>query len=197
MSDAINFAEVPTATTSEYLEPGMYRLKVDKDGSKLFEPLNKTPYIAVRFTSEKGASLTEKFFLTAKALPRLQYLHEAWFNKKLDKTFKSFKEVGEYFLKYLTMKIVTRPMVVGGKWATNGKFYSGLPYTGFVIADESLFEEGAFEKDSDQYKKVVTYDKPNPAVANNDAAVLPNTDELPEAGGYTPAVDNDGMPWGD
>jgi hypothetical protein len=183
--EAIDFGSVNAASSTEYLEPGMYRLKVDKEGTKLVTPEGKTPYLNVRFTSENGASLNEKFFLTAKALPRLQYLHEAWFNKRLDKKFTSMLDVGKYFQAALTAKIVTRAMITGGKITTDGKFYSGLPYTGFVLVDESQFEEGAFDKDSARYKAAVSYDKPNPAVAGTSSAVLPTTD-LPGTDGPSP-----------
>jgi hypothetical protein len=193
MSDSINFSTVNAATASSYLEPGMYRLKVDAANTKVFTPEGKTAYLSVKFVTENGASVTEKFFLTAKALPRLQYLHEAWFNKKLDKQFKTYPEVGEYFRHALTLKIVSRPMIVGGKVNADGKFFAGLPYSGFVVADEGLFEEGAFEKDSARYKNVVQVEKPNPAVANNNAALLPDSD-LPSTGGYQP-MDDTNSPW--
>lgn len=171
--EVISFAGVKPASENTYLEPGMYRLKVDKDKTVVVAVPDKTPYLSVRFYDEKNGSVNEKFFLTAKAMPRLQYLHETWFNKKLDKAFPNWVAVGEYFKAALTSKIVTRPMVVGGKITADGKFYSGLPYTGFVILEEALFEEGAFDKDSEQYKRVVKLEKPNPAVAGTDAAMLP------------------------
>ena len=187
---SISFAGVESATESTYLEPGMYRLKVDKDKTSVIAVQDKTPYLSVRFYDEKGGSVNEKFFLTAKAMPRLQYLHEVWFNKKLDKAFTSWTAVGEYFKAALTSKIVTRPMVVGGKITPDGKFYSGLPYTGFVVMEEALFEEGPFDKDSEQYKRVVKLEKPNPAIAGTNAAILPSGD----SGFVAPAGGSD-MPW--
>jgi len=193
MSESINFSQIPVATSSSYLEPGMYRLKVDPSGTKLIEPAGKTPYVAIKFVSDAGGSLTEKFFLTAKALPRLQYLHEAWFGKKLEKEFKTYPEIGKYFEKVMTLKPeVSRPMITGGKFTADNKFYGGLPYTGFVVADESLFEEGAFDPNSARYKNVVSWDKPNPAVASNNSAII--GDDLP-TGGYTPAADSSDSPW--
>lgn len=171
--ETIDFDKVNAAQSPEFLEPGMYRLKVDKEGTKVVTPDGKTPYLNVKFVSEKGAFINEKFFLTAKALPRLQYLHEAWTSKRLDRSFKSMLEVGAYFQAFLTAKIVTRPMITGGKLTVDGKFYSGLPYTGFVVADEALFEEGAFDKDSARYKNVVQLEKANPTAAGTNAAILP------------------------
>jgi hypothetical protein len=136
----------------------------------------------------------EKFFLTAKALPRLQYLHEAWFGKKLDKKFDTYPQIGEYFQKALCLKPeVSRPMITGGKFTADKKFYSGLPYSGFVVADESLFEEGAFDPDSARYKNVVQWDKPNPAVASNNSVIIPDSD-LPTSG-YLPVDDGNDNPW--
>lgn len=191
--ETIDFGNVDAASESKFLEPGMYRLKVDPENTTLVSQDNKTPYLSVRFYSEKDGAVNEKFFLTAKALPRLQYLHETWFNKKLDKKFTSFLQVGEYFKAALTAKIVTRPMVVGGKITPDGKFYSGLPYTGFVVIEEALFEEGPFDKDSDQYKRVVKVEKPNPAVANTNSVMLPTAGDMPP---MSAAAGNDlSSPW--
>lgn len=175
-NEVIDFGQIDAAQEAKFLEPGMYRLKVDAEKVSVETPANKTPYLQVRFINEKGASLTEKFYLTAKVMPRFQYLHEAWFSKKLDKKFTSMLEVGTYFKAALTSKIVTRPMITGGKITVDGKFYSGLPYTGFVVMDESLFEEGPFDVDSPRYKNVVQQEKPNPAVANSNAALLPSAE---------------------
>jgi hypothetical protein len=188
---SINFSDVPAASANEYLEPGMYRLSVDKEGTKVVTENVKSPYLQVRFVAANGASVTEKFFLTAKALPRLQYLHEAWFNKRLERSFDSFKDIGEYFKAGLTAKIVSRPMVTGGKITADGKFYSGLPYSGFVIMSEADFEEGPFEKDSVRYKNAVRIEKPNAAVAGTDAALLPGTD-IPTTGSLPDGADS---PW--
>lgn len=186
----VNFGNVDAATESAYLAPGMYRLKVDTESLKVIAPEGKNAYLAVRFVDEKGGAVGEKFFLTAKAMPRLQYLHEAWFSKKLEKSFTSFVQVGEYFQYALAQKPITKPMVVGGKVSPDGRFFSGLPYSGFVIVDESQFEEGPFEKGSDQYNKVVQVQKANPAVAHTDAAMLPSA----EGAGYVP-VEAGKNPW--
>lgn len=187
---AIDFSQVDPAAESSYLAPGMYRLKVDPENTKVVTPEGKNAYLSVRFVDQNGSGINEKFFLTAKAMPRLQYLHEAWFGKRSDKKFTSFPEVGQYFQAALTAKIVTRPLVVGGKITPDGKFYAGLPYSGFVIVDETLFEEGPFEKGSEQYNKVVKVEKPNPAVANTDLAILPEA-----SGSYKPTSVTSGTPW--
>lgn len=192
MSESINFGNVPTATSSSYLEPGMYRLKVDPTNTKVYTPQGKTPYLSIKFVDEKGGSITEKFFLTAKALPRLQYLHEAFFGRKLDKSFKTYEDIGEYYRQAVTAKLVSRPMITGGKITADKKFYSGLPYTGFVV-DEANFEEGPFDTESARYKNVVQIEKPNPAVVNNNSAILPEADDFP-SGGYKPVDDNE-RPW--
>jgi hypothetical protein len=176
MSEVIDFSQVDVPQSNKYLEPGMYRLKIDAESVKLMTPQGKNPYLTVTFINKDGASVTEKFFLTKKALPRLQYLHEAWFSKKLTSTFATFEEVGKYFAKVLTTKIVARPMIVGGKIAPDGKFWVGLPFDGFVVVDETKFVEGPFDKDSDEYKRVVRVEKPNSAVANTDSPVLPSSD---------------------
>jgi len=186
--EAIDFGSVSAAAESKFLEPGMYRLKFDKEGIVLFTPDGKTPYLSARLYSQDGGAINEKFFLTAKALPRLQYLHEALLDKKLDKKFTSFIQVGEYFKAVLSALTKSYPVVTAGKITPDGKFYSGLPYTGFIVKDESLFEEGPFDKDSDQYKRLVKVEKPNPMVAGTDSSILPEMGgpSMPVAGGPTP-----------
>lgn len=189
MSEVINFGQVDPAKSRSFLEPGMYRLKIDTDNVNLVSVPGKNPYLSVKYVSEDGASLTEKFYLTEKSLGRLQYYYLALTGKKLDKAFTSYIEIGQYFESLLKAKAITKPMITGGKETTDGKFYSGLPYTDFVVTDESLFEEGPFDKDSPQYKQVVTVEKPNPAVKGTNAPVLP---------GYVPVTDASGKsPWDD
>ena len=179
-NEVIDFAQIDSATQASFIEPGMWRLKIDAPSVTVETPDKKTPFLKVKFLHENGGSLTEKFYLTPKVMPRFQYLHEAWFSKKLDKKFTSMLEVGQYFAKALTSKIVTRPMITGGKITVKGDFYSGLPYTGFIVADENQFEEGPFEKDSVRYKNVVQIEKTNPAVANTNNAILPGADASAE-----------------
>jgi hypothetical protein len=189
--NVIDLGTMEAASVSEYLKPGMYRLKVDAEGTKVYTPEGKTAYLAIKFVSEKYGSLTEKFFLTSKAIPRLLHLHEAWFGKKCVYKASSYKDIGDYFKQALTAKIVTRPMMTGGKITADGKFYAGLPYTGFVIADEGQFEEGVFEEDSARYKQVVKIEKVNPLVAASNDTILPSSDA---SGGYKP-LDDKQMPW--
>lgn len=186
----IDFSGVEVPTDAQYLAPGMYRLKVDKSSVKVVTPEGKNAYLSVRFVDKNGSGVTEKFFLTDKTKPRIQYLHNAFLGKPIDTPFTSYKQLGDYLAKVLTAKIVARPMVTGGTQAPDGKFYSGLPYLGFIVADESLFTEGAFDKDSPEYKRVVTIQKPNGAVANTDASILPSAEDLD---GYK-AVDSED-PW--
>lgn len=187
---SIDMGQVAPAesTSFKYLEPGMYRLKVDTESVRVDTPQGKTPYLSVRYLSESGASVVEKFYLTPKAIARLQYYYMALTGKKLDKVFSSYVEIGQYFEKLLKSKPLTFPMVVGGKITVEGKLYSNIKYTDFIIPANVDFEEGAFEKDSANYKDVVRYDKPNPAVANTDATVLPGT-------GYVPIAGAEDLPW--
>lgn len=183
MSNVFDFSKVEAAKQSKFITPGMWRLT--PTAVDLETPENGNPRLNVVFTHRDGGSFRERFIITPKALSRLQYLHEAWFGKKLEKAFSSVEQLGEYFKKALLTKVKEMPMIVGGEEAQDGKVYARLPFTGFVVTNEDLFTEGEFEPSSARYKDVVkrrtVVDLPS------DAAVLPTTDELPSS--------DDEMPW--
>lgn len=149
-----DFKSTEAAQETSYLKPGVYSVKITDVKAGEF-PQKKSPYLGVTFTTAEGLSITEKFPLSEKALARLQYLHEAWTNKKLDKVFKSVEEVEAYFAKtFVNPKAGVRNLVVGGE--VNGKVvYGNLPYTGFIVGDDSDLELGEFEEGDDNWKKYV------------------------------------------
>lgn len=184
----LNFANVEAAEGGEgkYLRPGIYFVKptevelVKKDGS--------TPFLRVIFTAingdYEGCTVDERFFLSAKALPRLQYLHEKYLGFKLEKNFPAFEQLAEYFKNKLTVKAKTIAIAVAGQ-EKDGKVYGGLPYTNFIIEDTATVEEGAYPEDSEAYRKSIR--KVSNASTNSNSAVL--------SGGA--AVGTNKLPWED
>jgi len=152
-----DFSKITPATAGNYIEPGLYKLRV-KEAKGIESKQNKTPGLAVTFHNQDGQTVTATFYVTENTLDRLQYLHSAWLGKNADGKFKSAEEIIEYFVKALTTtsaKKITHVVVVGGNIAENGKVFSDLPYSGFVVEDENV-ELGAFDTDSKEYKKFVT-----------------------------------------
>lgn len=152
-----DFSKITPATAGNYLEPGLYKLRI-KDAKGIESKQNKTPGLAVTFHNQDGQTVTATFYVTENTLDRLQYLHSAWLGKNADGKFKSAEEIIEYFVKALTTtaaKKITHVVVVGGNIAENGKVFSDLLYSGFVVEDENV-ELGAFDTDSKEYKKFVT-----------------------------------------
>lgn len=149
-----DFSKTESATESSYLKPGVYNVKITK-GEFGKSKEKETPFVAFTFSTEEGPSVVEKFMITEKAISRLQYLHEAWVGKKLEKNFKSEKEVADYFIKIFTSpKAGSRKIVVGGE--TTGKnVYASIPYANFIVGDDSDLELGPFEEDSEEWKKYV------------------------------------------
>lgn len=149
---AFNFKDTESAVASQYLQPGAYKMAIEKVEFGKFPKAN-TPYAAVTFITKAGEEFTEKFSITDNAISRLQYLHEGWFGKKCDKTFKSAEEVFEYFQKALTGKKIVKNILVGGN-INNGTTYASLPYADFIFADGD-YDLGPFEEGDDNWKKVV------------------------------------------
>lgn len=182
---AFDFSKVEAAKGSQYLRPGHWRLT--PTDVTLETPDKGNPRLNVTFTHKTGAFVKEKFILTPKAITRLQYLHEAWFGKKLEKAFTSTEQIGEYFKKALLTKAKEMPMIVGGEETPEGKVYAKLGFTDFIFLREDLFEEGEFERGTARWNEVVK--KRAGATIASDSALLPSSD--------SPVEDNsdDSMPW--
>ena len=88
-------------------------------------------------------------------MSRLQYLHEAWTNKKLAKVFKSAEEIEKYFkTAFVNPKAGTRNIVIGGE-VVGKNTYASLPFTNFIVSDDSNLDEGEFTEGDDNWKKYV------------------------------------------
>lgn len=183
-NDAIlDFSGVDSAEGNggNWLRPGVYNVKpsdvelVEKEGVKPRLKISFTP------TSDEysDAVLSESFFLSEKALPRLQYLHEKYLGFKLENKAITLKQLEEYFKKKLLVKPKTITIKVDGE-QTGDKVYARLPFTDFII--EENVEEGAFEEDSAEYKKAVK--KGRNASTGSNAAVL-----------STRSTGGDSLPW--
>lgn len=171
-----NFKETESAKESSYLKPGVYTVKITK-GEKGLTKTSSTPFVGLTFSTAEGLSITENFMITDKAISRLQYLHEAYTNKKLDKIFKSAEEVADYFIKQFTSaKAPTKKIIVGGE--INGKItYGNLPYTGFVVGADSPLEEGEFTEGSDEWNKYVRKSNRATEATNKGQGLLNSVDD--------------------
>ena len=163
----INFSEVQVPVETSYVKPGFWKMAPTK--AELVEKEGKVPYLDITFEGTKG-KLNDKFFLSEKAVGRLQYLHEGLYEKRLEKSFANNTELAGYFNTLFTKKSVPLNLIVGGEEAANGKTYANLPFTGFITSDDN-FEEGAFEPGTARYNEVV---KKSTSPASN-ATVIGNT----------------------
>lgn len=173
---SFNFKEVEVPQPEKgYVTPGMWIMAPVK--AELVENEGKTPYLAILFEGQHG-KLVEKFYLSEKAMKRIQYFHVALYGKKLEKDFNTASELEKYFNTLFTKKRVELPLLVGGT-ENNGRIYANLPYLEFVINNE-MFEEGPFEENTARYKSVVK----RQAAPKSTSVVVNNED------------DDDGlMPW--
>jgi hypothetical protein len=165
-----NFNEVEAAegklNTSNYLKPGAYMMK-PTDCTYGTSSQKGTPYIEVQFTATStnpeyhdGIAKT-KFWISAKALPRLQYFHLHAYGKGIDKQFDNEQEIYDYF-KSVIKGVETKPkaMWVGGSISQDGQnLYSDIVYSGFYInTEENEFVEGPVEEGSKQWNALITSD---------------------------------------
>lgn len=182
--ETLDFSNVEAAEGGGlYLRPGIYSVKPSK--VELSAPEGKTPCLKISFTAISGEydgqSVEERFFLSPKALPRLQYLHEKYLGFKLENKAISLEQLEDYFSKKLTVKPKTIVVRVEGE-ENEGKVYGRLPYADFIIEDSTDVEEGAYEEGSEQYRKSVR--KSRNASTGSSAAVL-----------SSPVVQESKLPW--
>lgn len=184
---AYNFGKTKAATANQYLNPGIYKLKVSEVTQDKFP--KGSPYLGIKFENEEGLSFVEKFgFGTDKAtevaLTRLQYIHEGFFGKPCEKEFKNLEEITSYFAKALTggKKTIVKTIVVGGNESGTNVFAS-LPYAGFILSDEDAesAELGEFEVGSKEYKKVVKKNNQTSEVSDKKNGLLNDTDDDDDA----------------
>lgn len=190
-SESFDFKGVETPKSTNYVKIGNYILSVE--AAKFIQPEGvnsvtggaKTPYIHVTFAGEAG-QVQEKFFVSPKTLPRLQYLHLITTGKALEKPFESSKAVGAYFekvLEHAQVKSKKLYMTVAGTESENGKIYGNLPYSNFVVdedlAKKSGWTEGAFAEGSTEYNNFLTRSNKNVSHSTNDL-MLPDTMGAPK-----------------
>lgn len=178
-SEVIDFGGV-VVQNNKYVGPGQYIMSIES--AKFVKPTDrkpdgsaKTPYIETVFSGEHG-KVSCNFYLTAKALERLQYVHQEWAGKPCDKKFTSLDEAGLYFEKLLNhekIKSLKKRMFVYGH-VTNGKTYAEVGFTNWVIPDDALdFVEEAYVPGSPKYVlavKVVAGGAPT-----SNSVILPST----------------------
>ncbi len=193
MSEQFDFKTVEAAKSVSYLKPGNYELSivdakyVAPEGTKP-DGSPKSPYVEVYFEGSVG-KLSDKFFISPGALGRIQYLCEAWIGKKIDKVFENGAQVGAYLVQLLThanVKKITKKVTVGGTQGRDGKFYTNLPFSGFVHPEGSNFPMGEFKEGDYAWNQNVKMN--NNASTSTNSVVI--TDDFP-AGSVSNPVDND------
>ncbi len=202
MATTFDFSTAEAAKETSYLKPGVYEMKVTE--VKLDKFPKGADYLGITFETEDGLKFTEKMgFSSDKAkevfLSRLQYLHLGWFNKKLDKVFKTPKEIEAYFAKYLTgPKAGARKIIIGGE--ISGKnIYGSLPFTNFIVPDDADLELGEFTEGDENWKKYVKKSSRTSEATGKANGVLNDDDDAGTAktakGSTTEAEDDDDAPW--
>lgn len=183
--ETLDFSGVEPAESGSgsYLRPGIYHVK--PSAVELVEREGGTAAIKVTFTAVDeeydGQVVEEKFFLSQKALPRLQYLHKGYLGFNLENKSITFQKLADYLSQKLLTKPKTLLIAVEGKEGKEGKIYGQLPYTGFILEEG---EVGAYEIGSPAYIKSIRKDR-NPSTSSS-AAVL-----------STATSNKSGLPWED
>ena len=186
--ETLDFSNVESAEGgSGWLAPGYYHVKPTAVELIEAKEVGKNSSLKIEFTAVnepyEGQTVKAQFFLTAKALPRLQYLHEQYFGMKLETKAITFKQLQEYFSKKMLAKPKTIFLHVTGREGVdkngNVQIYGDLPFADFII-DESEnpnVEEGAFEEGSAIYNKSIRRQK---SASMSSSPVLSNSEPAAE-----------------
>lgn len=195
-----DFTKTEAAAEISFLKPGVYAMKISE--VKLGTFSKGSPYLGFTFETEQGLKLEEKMgYSSEKAkevfMSRLQYLHEAWSGKKLDKVFKSIEEIEAYFKKvFVSPKAGTRNIIIGGE-VLGTKIYGSLPFTNFIVPDDSDLELGEFTEGDDNWKKYVKKSNRTTEASGKKGGILnEDADDSPGSDGKDDAADDtDDVPW--
>lgn len=199
-TSGFDFSKAEAAAENVYLKPGVYAMKISE--VKLGTFPKGSPYLGLTFSTSDGLSFTEKMgFGSEKAkevfMSRLQYLHEAWAGKKLDKVFKSIEEIEAYFAKtFASPKAPSKNVIIGGE-VSGSNVYAALPYTNFIVPDDGNLELGEFEKDDANWKKYVKASARKSEASGKPGGILNEDDseDLTTGGDDATDGDDDETPW--
>lgn len=153
-----NFKETEPSKDMQYLRPGTYRLTIQnavytKPNGQKPDGSPKTPFLEITFVGDSG-QMSSKFYITPKAIERLQTFFTNWFDQKLDKVFDSTDAVGAFLEKAFTSekaKKTFKRMVISGR-QVGDKVYADLPFKGYIVPDTiEDWKEGPFEKGSAEW----------------------------------------------
>src|SRR5690606_15902676 len=157
MDNMFNFSGVEAATQTsnfKFVEPGLHTLTISKVEGKTAN--SGSPGVTVTFDSKEAeASFNHDFWLSAKALPRIQYIVEKFTGTKMDGQFTSLDQV----VQILSAKLVgrTKTVVVDGEKRTREKdgqvyinTYPTLRYAGFVDPEGTDAEPRIADKTASQ-----------------------------------------------
>lgn len=183
MSEVFDFSQTESAKAAERVVPGVYTVKIVE--AKLNKPEGKTPFLELEMETSEGSKFSDKMYVTAKTLGRLQYLHEYYVGKKLDKVMHSVDEIGSYFSKLFeaeSVKKISRKMIIGGQKSNKGGVFPQLPYTSFIVDPNEDMPEGAFTEGSKEWNQYVKEPNTAAAVKGNDNPMIGTgniVDDLP------------------
>lgn len=170
--------EVSSEENNSYLQPGMYILsaksaKFVKPEGKKTDGSPKTSYLEITFGGDMG-QITHKYFITPKALERLQTIYTVWFDKKCEKAFDSMEAIGAFFeLAFNSEKAkqVSKRMIISGR-QVGDKVYGDIPFSRYIVDDNAeWFKEGPFAKDSADWAFHVKVEKGNVSSTTDDVMI--------------------------
>lgn len=186
-----DFSTAEIGQDNQYLEfPGEYLATISK--TELVQPddTSKNPYLSVTFTTKYG-DITDKFFITAKALGRLKALFLGVWDKELDKTFSTVKEVADFFISALAKPKEVGIKVIGEK--VGDKVYKKLAYSGFIFSDLTAFEEKPIRPGDPLYDSYVSVKAPVTAPAST--TIIPPVVNTPSWSEVASVDDSSDLPF--
>jgi len=121
---ALNFDNVQDAQSSNMILPGTIGIFTIKDVEAGVTP-NSKEYLKVTFENENG-SFSHSFYLSEKALPRVQHL---WMKSHNGEMLKGEIEINAIVAGLINRKVGLK---VGGTISNKGKTYPDLAFGGFA-----------------------------------------------------------------
>lgn len=193
-----------TATIDSPLEGGMYVSKPGFYFAKVTdvvltkpEDTTKNPYLTISFETETEEKVSDKFYITQKALGRLKALFKGVWNKEMTQVFKSADEVADFFKTALLKKQQRIGIRVLLEKSNNGKFYARLPFFDFISFDLDKFESRVVETTDSDYLHWIQESRTNTPPKNDSTLVEKPSESWTSAteGSSTLVDESDDLPF--
>lgn len=157
----LNFDSVGEAEEMNIVQPGTKAIfKIIKGEGK--QNANGKDYLELTFQQDTGAEFRHQFYLSPKALPRIQHLYKAVTGSKIQGAITVEGIIAALMNKKFAMKVT-------GRVGSNGKTYCDLSFGGFAAPVDKLDELAFTPKEQQSIDEALENQKNSMSIADSES----------------------------